>query len=60
MKKLINKITKRVKWVFFTCPSTAVEWAEQNENRMTYIVNFMIFVVSLFVIFTTIFHFTNG
>lgn len=55
MKRIINKI----KWAFFDCPKTAAEWASQNETKMTYMGNFIIFITLLSVIITTVINFLN-
>jgi hypothetical protein len=50
-------ITKRIKWVFFTLPKNGADWAEQNEYRITYLVNLFLFIGIVSIIFTTIFSF---
>ena len=47
-------LIKKIKWIFFDCPKTAAEWAEQNENRITSIGNFLIFITSVYILLSTV------
>lgn len=44
-------LIKKIKWIFFDCPKTA---AEQNENRITSISNFLIFIASVYILLSTV------